>query len=301
MRNNFAETFSALAEAHNLVLITGDLGFGVFDNLERSLPKHFFNAGITEQSMTSLSAGLSDTGWLPFIYSIANFPTFRNLEQIRNDIAYPNRHVVIVSVGAGLSYGTLGSSHFGLEDFAVMRSLPNMRILSPSDGQRAKLATSAAVEKKQPTYLRLGKSGELPFGGLEQNEHIQMRQISRGSRELAVVSTGSIGYAVNQAINDLDFPVTHFSMEEIWPIENECIEVLSKFKRIIVVEEHVSNGGLFGILSEEFQRYKVFVELFPIGVRRELLTRSGDHEFMLGQANLTVSNIRDVISASTSD
>jgi transketolase len=297
MRNNFSETFLALAEEHNLVLVTGDLGFGVFENLEKSLPKHFFNAGITEQSMTSLSAGLSDTGWLPFIYSIANFPTFRNLEQIRNDIAYPNRHVVIVSVGAGLSYGTLGSSHFGLEDFAIMRSLPNMRILSPSDGLRAKLATYAAVTKKQPTYLRLGKSGELPFGSSDQSEHEQMRTITSGSKMIAVVSTGSIGYTVNQAISNLDYPVTHFSLEEIWPLASDSLEVLSKFKKIIVVEEHVTTGGLFSILAEEFQLNKVLTELLPIGVRRELLIRSGDHEFMLGQAKMKLDDIREIINA----
>jgi transketolase len=162
LRNTFVKTLYEEAKRNeNIVLITGDLGFQLFDDFQKNLPKQFINAGLTEQSMMSMAAGIASTGKRVFVYSIANFSTLRCLEQIRNDVCYMNNSVVVVSVGGGFAYGTLGYSHHATEDIAIMRSLPNMQVISPCDGLETEVITKILATTSNPSYLRLGKTGEL--------------------------------------------------------------------------------------------------------------------------------------------
>jgi transketolase len=134
MRNAFIQGLSKLAENDkNIMLLTGDLGYGIFEDFEKKFPNQFLNCGVAEQNMIGVAAGLASEGKRVFVYSIANFPTFRCLEQIRNDICYHGLPVTIVSIGSGFSYGTLGYSHYAIEDIAIMRCLPGLRIFSPVD------------------------------------------------------------------------------------------------------------------------------------------------------------------------
>ena len=291
MRGSFAATFESELSQKPGILVTGDLGFGVFDGLAKNHPKSFINAGITEQSLTSMCAGLADEGYIPFIYSIANFPTFRNLEQIRNDIAYPSKHVVVTSVGAGLSYGALGFSHFGVEDLAIIRSLPNMRILSPSDPLRARLATLSAFEVESPTYLRLGKNGEENFGELVQDRHQAIRTIVNNGSSVAVISTGSIGTRVEAAQGQELKGFDHYSLEEIWPAQENLWQLLSEYLEVVVVEEHSPVGGLFSMLAEGCMVRSIDVRLTSCSVDRSQLFKAGDHQYMLDQAGLSVQDI----------
>ena len=296
MRDAFAATFESELSRKPGILVTGDLGFGVFDGLAKNHPASFINAGITEQSLTSMSAGLADEGYIPFIYSIANFPTFRNLEQIRNDIAYPNKHVVVTSVGAGLSYGALGFSHFGVEDLAIIRSLPNMRILSPSDPLRARLASLSAFEVECPTYLRLGKNGEKNFGDLEQNEHQAIRTIVDEGNSVAVISTGSIGTRVEHIQRQELYGFDHYSLEEIWPANEELWHLISKHSEIVAVEEHSSVGGLFSVLAEGCMARSIDVRLTSCSVDRSRILKAGDHNYMMDQAGLSIDNLAATIA-----
>jgi transketolase len=297
LRDSFARAFESQLSLFPGILITGDLGFGVFDELARNHSDKFLNAGITEQSLTSMAAGIADEGFIPFIYSIANFPTFRNLEQIRNDIAYPGKHVVVTSVGAGLSYGTLGFSHFGVEDLAIMRSLPNMRILSPSDPLRSRLATFSAFAVASPTYLRLGKNGEKNFGEDGQIEHKAIRPIVKEGNAVAVLSTGSIGSRVESTQKDLLTPVDHFSIEEVWPVGEELWGLISSYDHVIVVEEHSPIGGLYTMLAEGCSLRSIRTRLSSCAIDRTRLITAGDHDYMLDQAGLSVSSISAKIAS----
>lgn len=297
MRDSFAKAFESELSFFPGILVTGDLGFGVFDDLSRNYPKQFLNAGITEQSLTSMAAGLADEGFIPFIYSIANFPTFRNLEQIRNDIAYPKKHVVVTSVGAGLSYGALGFSHFGVEDLAIMRSLPNMRILSPSDPLRSTLATLSAFRVGTPTYLRLGKNGEKNFGDERQIEHQAIRSVVSEGNNVAVLSTGSIGSRVEVVNKDLLSRFDHFSIEELWPAGEELWDLVSRYDHVVVVEEHSPIGGLYTTLAEGCSLRSIRTILSSCAVDRTRLFAAGDHGYMLDQAGLSVSAIAAKIAS----
>ena len=158
MRNIFIDELSELAKFdERIFLVVGDLGYGVTEPFENQFPNRFLNVGIAEQNMIGFAAGLARSGYKVFVYSIANFPTFRCLEQIRNDLCYEQLDVTVVSVGAGFSYGVLGYSHFAIEDIGIMRTLPNMQVLSPSDSNEVRSLLKYAISTESPKYLRLGK------------------------------------------------------------------------------------------------------------------------------------------------
>lgn len=161
MRDTFVRTLIDLARKDpNIELVTGDLGFGVLKPFWETLPNQFLNAGIAEQNMTTVAAGMALSGKTVFTYSIGNFPTLRCLEQIRNDCAYHQANVKIVCVGGGFVYGALGMSHQATEDIAVMRALPDVAVLCPGDLVEAEAATKAIADYPGTCYLRLGRGGE---------------------------------------------------------------------------------------------------------------------------------------------
>lgn len=159
MRDIFIKTLTEMASRDlRIILVTGDLGFGVLQEFERRFPKQFLNVGVAEQNMTSIAAGLALEGHIVFTYSIANFPTLRCLEQIRNDVCYHNLNVNIVSVGGGFSYGALGASHHACEDIPIFRTMPNILPLIPSDNEEVRQATALLVNSPGPGFLRLDKT-----------------------------------------------------------------------------------------------------------------------------------------------
>jgi len=161
MRNAFIDELVSLAKVNpNIVLMVGDLGFSVVESFQDQFPDRFFNAGIAEQNMMGMAAGLASEGCHVFVYSIANFPTFRCAEQIRNDVAYHSLPVTIVSVGGGLAYGNLGYSHHAVQDYALMRTMPGMLLAAPGDPLEVRACIRYLAAHPQPSYLRLGKAGE---------------------------------------------------------------------------------------------------------------------------------------------
>ena len=161
MRNHLINELTAIAKKDkDVMLIAGDLGFGVLNEFMETLPDQFINAGICEQNMASVAAGLALEGKKVYVYSIGNFPGIRCLEQVRNDICYHNANVKIIVVGGGFAYGQLGMSHHATEDLSIMRSLPNMTVYSPSDPLEAVDVIREAYATEGPGYIRLGKGGE---------------------------------------------------------------------------------------------------------------------------------------------
>lgn len=164
MRNAFIDELVRLAERHDhIALVVGDLGYSVVEPFADRFPDRFINAGVAEQNMTGLAAGMASEGFHVFTYSIANFPTFRCAEQIRNDVDYQQLPVTVVAVGGGLAYGPLGYSHHAVQDYALMRTMPNMLIAAPGDPMEVRACMRYLVEHPQPSYLRLGKAGEPCF------------------------------------------------------------------------------------------------------------------------------------------
>lgn len=235
-----------------IVLIVGDLGYGIVEPFKKKFPKRFFNAGVAEQSMVGLAAGLALKGFHPFIYSIANFPTFRCAEQIRNDIDYHNLPVTIVSVGSGLGYGNLGYSHHAIQDYALLRSFPNTVIASPSNNQEVDGSLNYLLKNPQPSYLRLDKS-------LELNSNKKILNMFPGkwiyyknkvTNKNLILSTGSVFenckklYEKHKEYNWATLP--------LWGMKykNQQAKKIKKYKKIITVENHLQDGGFGSWLTE---------------------------------------------------
>ena len=161
MRNTVINhILEAAKKDSSIILMTADLGYSVMEKFIEELPKQFINIGIAEQNMIGVAAGLALAGKKVFVYTIAPFATMRCFEQIRVDVCYQNLDVTIIGVGGGYAYGTLGTTHYALEDLAVMRALPNMKVMCPADPQEAALVANKAIQVGGPNYIRLNRGGE---------------------------------------------------------------------------------------------------------------------------------------------
>ena len=255
MRDRFVSTLMGLAAKDpNVHLITGDLGFGVLKPFWEKFPDQFTNAGIAEQNMTSFAAGMALAGKIVYTYSIGNFPTLRALEQIRNDCAYHEANVKIVCVGGGFVYGSLGMSHHATEDLAIMRALPNVTVMAPSDPAQAEWATEAIYSQPGTCYLRLGRGGEPELGVPTDQFQIGRAVTVADGAEIALLFTGAIGDEVLAAREQLAahgiYP-TVVSFPTVKPIDAETItELAGKYRAIVTIEEHSIVGGLGGAVAE---------------------------------------------------
>jgi transketolase len=256
MRDTFVRTLIEIAKQDkDVLLVTGDLGFGVLKPYWEQLPNQFINIGIDEQNMTGFAAGLSLEGKTVFTYSIGNFPTLRCLEQIRNDCAYHNANVKIVCVGGGFVYGALGMSHHATEDLGVMRALPGITIFAPADLAEAEAATWAIYKQPGTCYLRLGRGGEPRLHSSRVNEEDVLSAIkSNDGKDAVIFSTGAIADEVIEAIRMLKekgLSIAHYTFPRLKPIDEKTIsECAEKYPYIVTVEEHNVIGGLGSAISE---------------------------------------------------
>lgn len=260
MRDTFVKTLLEIAKKDkNVYIVTGDLGFGVLRPFWEELPDQIINAGIAEQNMTSIAAGLALQGKIVYTYSIGNFPTLRCIEQIRNDCAYHDANVKVVCVGGGFVYGSLGMSHHATEDIAIMRALPNVTVVAPGDLVEAACATKAIYETPGTCYLRLGRGGEKQIHENIENFEIGKAIKIKDGEKIAIFSTGAIFDEVDEACKTLSeegIKPTVYTFPTVKPIDKDVIlECARENDTIITVEEHNLSGG-FGsavaeVLSEE--------------------------------------------------
>ena len=286
MRDTFVQTLLALAKQNdNIELVTGDLGFGVLKPFWEQLPNQFTNAGIAEQNMTALAAGMAMEGKTVFSYSIGNFPTLRCLEQIRNDCAYHNANVKIVCVGGGFVYGALGMSHQATEDIAVMRALPNVVVMAPGDAAEAEMCTKALVEHHGTAYLRLGHGGEKAIPGKTDGFQIgKARRVYEGER-VALFSTGGIFDEVQTAfeiLTERGLCPAVYTFPTVKPIDRELIEAVGReFELIVTCEEHNIIGGFGSAVAEVLAGMKRRnAYLVRIGLNDAYSSAVGDQHYL---------------------
>jgi transketolase len=268
MRNAFIDELTLLAEKNEKIfLIVGDLGYGVIENFERRFPKQFLNAGVAEQNMMGMAAGLASAGYQVFVYSIGNFPVFRCLEQIRNDICYQELDVSIVSIGAGLSYGSLGYSHYAIDDIGVMKALPGMTIYSPADPIETRIALTSSISVKTPKYFRLGKSGEPNIFEKALPNFPNWTELASGN-QLLLITTGAIAIEAIKAAEILyseGIEISVCSVPILKPFKLN-ISLVEKHQKILVVEEHSISGGLGSIVSEQVVQHRLNKNLTVLGL-----------------------------------
>ncbi len=301
MRDHFVEALYKVANLdQNVLLMTGDLGFGVLSKFSKKFSSQYLNVGIAEQNMAGLATGMALEGKTVFIYSIANFPTLRCLEQIRNDICYHKANVKIVAIGCGLSYGALGISHHATEDMAIMRSLPEMTVVAPGDTVEAAAATYAVYEKPGPSYLRLGRGGEPKVH--EKGISFEIGKAIRlfEGNDILLISTGGILKNVVEARKLLcqkGFSVALYSMHTLKPFDRVAVEeAAQRVPLIVTIEEHSITGGLGSAVSEvlaELSGKKT--RLKRLGLGSGFSSIVGDQEYLRNIYGLSVHKIVEAV------
>ncbi len=269
MRNAFIDELVALAAVHgNIALVVGDLGWSVVEPFADRFPDRFINAGVAEQNMTGLAAGMASEGYHVFTYSIANFPTFRCAEQLRNDVDYHRLAVTAVAVGGGLAYGALGYSHHAVQDYALMRSMPNMLIAAPGDPYEVRAVMRYLVANPGPSYLRLGKAGEPMF-------HAAVPDVAPG-RWLAV-RTGAgrallaTGAALGAALDRAEPGDAVYSMP-LWGMASKPAQAaqVARHPQTVTLEDHLADGGFGSWLFEAVVHDGLAGRLAPIALSADV-------------------------------
>jgi transketolase len=301
MRSVFSRTIVNAAQADpKVLLLTGDHGYALFDEYRRVVPGQFINAGIAEQNMVGVAAGLAKAGYKPIVYGLSAFVPVRVLEQIKLDVCYENLPVVFIGDGAGVVYSSLGSSHQSTEDIALLRPIPNVRILSPCDTYEMGYAMAEALRFNGPVYVRMGKSDvgvvhnsavSVPVGDLVPVKAAE-------NKEIAFLATGSmVKTAVDLAERLGNCPV--WSVPWIKPINQSQIAAISQqVANIVVLEEHSTAGGLGGLVAEivgELPNSRPRVT--KLGINDRFSEKCGGYNYLIKEHGLDTEHLLQMLRA----
>jgi transketolase len=285
MRSAFIDELVQLARTRpNIALVVGDLGYSVIEPFADEFPDRFINAGVAEQNMTGLAAGMASEGYHVFTYSIANFPTFRCAEQIRNDVDYHQLAVTIVAVGGGLAYGPLGYSHHAVQDYALIRTMPNMLIAAPGDPMEVRACMRYLVGNPGPSYLRLGKTGE-------PNIHPMPPDVAPGrwlkvvggeGCSRALLSTGAaLGHALRHHRGRLLGDSSVYSLP-LWGMSAKHFQpkATAAFDEVITWEDHLIDGGFGSWMAESLAVTESTTRVRPVALSSEVCGTVGSQALL---------------------
>jgi transketolase len=299
MRDTFVKTFLEISRKDkNVLLVTGDLGFGVLNDIWKEIPNQIINVGIAEQNMIGFASGLAKSGKTVYVYSIANFPSLRPLEQIRNDAAYHNLNVKIVSVGEGFSYGSLGMTHHATEDVAIIRAIPNIRIYSPFSDEDATFTINESYILNGPAYIRISRTSVKHNINFSNNLKRGVPLLISNKSNIAIIANGNIVEEVLLAYEKLKLSnqkVDVLLFHTLKPIETiELSLLLKNYNKIFVVQEQTIYGGLSSIIKDSLlPGYPS--NIYTIGINDRFTSEVGDASYLRKINKLDSNSIIDFI------
>lgn len=304
MRDTFIGKLTELARSDpRICLLTGDLGFGVLEKFRDAVPDQYLNMGVAEQNMTGVAVGMALDGRVVFTYSIANFPTLRCLEQVRNDAAYHDASVKIVSIGGGFSYGQLGMSHHATEDLAIFRALPQVEVYAPGCLWEVEQLVPAIVERPGTALLRIDKSnaGRTQRDG-ERLEVGKMRRLREGD-DAAIFAIGGILKVALDASDELrakhGINASVFSVHTLKPFDTAAVlDACRRSSLVVTLEEHVVEGGLGGAVAEACMDAGVAPRAFRrVGIRGGFSSIVGSQDYLRARHKMDAISVVDTIHA----
>ena len=302
MRDAFVKTLERLSQSDNdIFLLTGDLGFKLFDSFREKYPERFLNMGIAEPNMIGVSAGLALSGKKVYCYSMIPFLVMRCFEHIRIDICYHNLNVRLVGVGGGFVYGLEGVTHHAIEDVAIMRTLPNMTVVAPGDPFEVSACIDASVSYKGPMFIRLGRRGEPQVHSTAPDFKIGKGIIlfNKGN-DICLLATGTMLYKAKIASELLlkkGFGVTLISLHTIKPLDEVLIkDCAKKYRSIFSIEEHSIVGGLGSAVAEVLSGNCYNGIFKKIGLPDEFNHYVGRAEYLHQKYGLVPESIADNIT-----
>ena len=293
MRNAFSEALVRLAQADpKVLLLTGDHGYALFDEFRKVCPDQYINAGIAEQNMVGMAAGLARVGFRPFVYGLAAFIPIRTVEQIKLDIAHDDLPVVLLGDGAGFVYSHLGTSHQSTEDIACSRSIPGLTVLSPSDRFEMTACMDYAYTSNSPVYLRMGKSdrGDVHTESIDTLHPGRLLKIREGrSDRPGLIATGSMVRTAVEVAKKLDLTV--WSTPVLKPLRTEDVCVAARAaSALVTLEEHSVLGGLGAAVTEITSEHQP-TRVLRIGVPDRFSEHCGTYDYLLGEHGLDEATV----------
>ena len=296
MRNAFAEEMTRVAATDKrVVVLSGDIGNKLFDKLKFVDEKRFYNCGIAEANMMGVAAGMAMSGLRPFVYTITPFTTTRCFEQIRVDVCYHNAPVVIVGTGSGLSYSELGPTHHSLEDMAILRTLPGMRVLAPCDASELRQALHEVLKDDSPTYIRIGKKGEADIHASPPDLKLGKVLVIREGTDVALLCAGNMMADTLMAANLLaasGISAEVVSFHTVKPLDADYLQqAASRFKLLVTVEEHSRIGGFGSAVAEWRMAQPLNVAQLGFGTDDVFMHEVGSQAYARKKYGLTADNI----------
>lgn len=300
MRATFSDTLVRLAKADpKILLLTGDHGYALFDDFRRECPAQYINAGIAEQNMVGMAAGLARTGFRPFVYGLSAFIPVRVVEQIKIDIAHDQLPVILIGDGAGFVYSHLGTSHQSTEDIACTRSIPDFSIYSPADRFEVAACMELAYQSKRPVYLRMGKSDRGDVHTQKPRPCIgALLPIQQGQAGgVSLIATGSM-VRTAMDIAAADYPeASVWSVPIIKPLNiKQVAAICVQSRAVVVMEEHSVLGGLGSAITEIASELAP-VRVLRIGVPDRFSQHCGSYEYLLKEHGLDRATVAQRIDA----
>lgn len=302
MRNAFAEEMTRVAAIDKrVVVLSGDIGNKLFDKLKVVDEKRFYNCGIAEANMMGVAAGMALSGLRPFVYTITPFTTTRCFEQIRVDVCYHHAPVVIVGTGSGLSYSELGPTHHSLEDMAILRTLPGMRVLAPCDAAELRQVLHQVLKDDSPTYIRIGKKGEADIHKSLPDLRLGKVLIIRPGKDVALLCAGNMMADTLKAADLLaasGISAEVVSFHTVKPLDADYLQqAATRFKLLVTVEEHSRIGGFGSAVAEWRMSQPVNVAQLGFGTDDVFMHEVGSQAYARKKYGLTSDNIAATVLA----
>jgi len=301
MRDAFADTIYEIAKKDkNVVLITADTGAICHDDFRKNLPAQYINVGIAEQNMIGIAAGLALSGKIVYTYAIITFATMRCYEQIRVDLCCMNLPVTVVGVGAGFDYNTLGPTHHGTEDIALMKALPNMTIFSPSDSIVANAVAKISYKIPGPKYIRLDRTGHPLIYSNENEDFSAGLKVLKEGEDIFIIATGRMVYRaleVAEKLSKLSIDTGVIDLYRIKPINTELLlDTIKQTKHIATLEEHFLTGGLGSTIAEILMEKNKSYKFVRFGISDEFCHQYGTRDNLHKLYNLDTDSLTRILS-----
>jgi transketolase len=291
MKATFINTLTDLMEKNEeIVTITADMGFSVFEDLQKKQPKRFINSGVTEQASVSIAAGMALSGYKVFFYAQASFATMRCFEQLHLDMAYNNLNIKVIGMNAGFSLCQLGVSHFSVEDVGIIRTLPNVTILTPGTPHEMKWALNQAYKIDGPVYLRYSKLQDINSVKLPAIAIGKLVEVQKGTDAVLLVSGGIMKNAreAAQLLKKKNIYVGIYSMPTIKPLSKKSlITMTSNVKHVFTLEEHSMIGGLGSTVAEIFAEIPESPLLHRLAIPDSFIGVTGSIDYLLDFSGLS--------------
>ena len=300
MQKSYLMTLYEIAESDpNVLLLLADSGSGFDELFKRNLPKQILDFGIAEENMVASAAGMASCGKIPFVYTAGAFLAYRSMEFIRDDVCLQNRNVKIIGMGTGLAWSTLGPTHHTTEDLGILRSIPNLKVLTPSCPSMTAKCVRLAYETKGPVYIRIGMGGENEFYTDEYDIAFGKSRTVSDGKDIVVFTSGAITGEVIKAaeiLKEKGIDMGIVDCYSITPFDNKAIlKAADEGKKVITVEEHSIIGGIGSAVAEILAENRKAVDFLRIGINNRFAEGYGTHSEVRLQNGLDAELIAEKI------